>query len=93
MAPKARASYLERAGAEGTRCSPFYDEERKKLGFGPLPMKALPRHRGRLFSGAIMLAMSLPTTFNVGGARACAPFAGAEDRLDRGALPLRPLCG
>jgi C4-dicarboxylate-binding protein DctP len=33
MAPKARASYLERAGAEGTKVLAVYDEERKKLGF------------------------------------------------------------
>jgi C4-dicarboxylate-binding protein DctP len=33
MAPKARASYLERAGAEGTKVLAAYDEERKKLGF------------------------------------------------------------
>ncbi len=33
MAPKARATYLERAGAEGTRVLALYDEERKKLGF------------------------------------------------------------
>jgi C4-dicarboxylate-binding protein DctP len=33
MAPKARASYIERAGAEGTKVLAIYDEERKKLGF------------------------------------------------------------
>jgi C4-dicarboxylate-binding protein DctP len=33
MAPKARATYLERAGSEGTRVLALYDEERKKLGF------------------------------------------------------------
>ena len=33
MAPKARATYLERAGAEGTKVLALYDEERKKLGF------------------------------------------------------------
>lgn len=33
MAPKARTSYLERAGAEGTKVLAVYDEERKKLGF------------------------------------------------------------
>lgn len=33
MAPKARATYVERAGAEGTKVLAVYDEERKKLGF------------------------------------------------------------
>jgi tripartite ATP-independent transporter DctP family solute receptor len=33
MAPKARATYLERAGAEGSKVLAVYDEERKKLGF------------------------------------------------------------
>ena len=33
MAPKARASYLERAAAEGQKVLAAYDEERKKLGF------------------------------------------------------------
>ncbi len=33
MAPKARATYEERAGAEGEKVLAVYDEERKKLGF------------------------------------------------------------
>ena len=33
MAPKARATYEERAGAEGKKVLAVYDEERKKLGF------------------------------------------------------------
>lgn len=33
MAPKARAAYTERAGAEGQKVLAAYDEERKKLGF------------------------------------------------------------
>ena len=33
MAPKARATYVERAGAEGAKVLALYDEERKKLGF------------------------------------------------------------
>ena len=33
MAPKARATYAERAGAEGAKVLAVYDEERKKLGF------------------------------------------------------------
>ena len=33
MAPKARAAYGERAGAEGAKVLAVYDEERKKLGF------------------------------------------------------------
>ena len=33
MAPKARATYQERAGAEGAKVLAVYDEERKKLGF------------------------------------------------------------
>ena len=33
MAPKARAAYAERAGAEGAKVLAVYDEERKKLGF------------------------------------------------------------
>jgi C4-dicarboxylate-binding protein DctP len=33
MAPKARATYQERAGAEGAKVLAIYDEERKKLGF------------------------------------------------------------
>ena len=33
MAPKARATFAERAGAEGAKVLAVYDEERKKLGF------------------------------------------------------------
>ena len=33
MAPKARATFLERAGAEGGKIMALYDDERKKLGF------------------------------------------------------------
>jgi C4-dicarboxylate-binding protein DctP len=33
MAPKARASYVERAGAEGSKVLALYDQEQKKLGF------------------------------------------------------------
>src|ERR1044072_1580927 len=33
MAPKARATYAERAGAEGAKVLAVYDEERRKLGF------------------------------------------------------------
>ena len=33
MAPKARGTYAERAGAEGSKVLAVYDEERKKLGF------------------------------------------------------------
>jgi C4-dicarboxylate-binding protein DctP len=33
MAPKARTTYEERAGAEGKKVLAVYDEERKKLGF------------------------------------------------------------
>jgi TRAP-type C4-dicarboxylate transport system substrate-binding protein len=33
MAPKARATYAERAGAEGAKVLALYDAERKKLGF------------------------------------------------------------
>ena len=33
MAPKARTTFEERAGAEGKKVLAVYDEERKKLGF------------------------------------------------------------